>query len=82
MRRKRGCQSFIIKQGEKIYRIANLLLAIMLLFTLTGCGSNTTNEDTGRKDAEKIIEDNMDTTVQSQENSSSKEGSINSYPIA
>ncbi len=34
-------------------RIVNLLLVIMLLFTLTGCGSNVKNENTSRKDAEK-----------------------------
>ncbi|MGN6712884.1 ABC transporter substrate-binding protein [Anaerocolumna jejuensis] len=66
-------------------RIANLLLAIVLLFTLTGCGSKGTNEDTGRKDAEKIIEDNVDNTVHNQEDSSSEEGAAKEkrteYPV-
>lgn len=66
-------------------RIATLLLAVVLLFTLTGCGSKGTNEDTGRKDAEKIIEDNVDNTVKDQADSSSEEGAAKEkrteYPV-
>jgi iron complex transport system substrate-binding protein len=80
----------IIKQGEKIImrnkkRIVNLLLVIMLLFTLTGCGSNVKNENTSRKDAEKIIEENVDNTVHNQEGSSGEESEAKEirteYPV-
>lgn len=66
-------------------RIVNLLLAITLLFTLTGCKSNATMDDSGRKNAEKIIEENKDTAVKSQENMSSEESSAKvkrtEYPV-
>lgn len=80
----------IIKLGEKFImknkkKIISVLLAVMLLFTLTGCESNVTNEDTGRKDAEKIIEDNAAITNQSQSNSSSQESEVKEkrteYPV-
>lgn len=45
----------------------------MLLFVLTGCESNVTNEDNGRKAPDKIIEDNTTNSDQSQNNSASKE---------